>query len=320
MKPVLFVGNRPLDRSENIRAIWDAYDGPKEYATKSHPSYIRDAEGRYSVIVADDFIPIIRNKETVKVVMVTHGMFGDKTYGLMQPHAYHNVASAAQLDYVVTSSTKTVGLAAEQCGVDESKVLPLGLPRSDAYIGKRKGDGGTEYACSTMYLYVPTFRFPMPDIDWNTLDQLLEDGETLVVKRHQVTKESLLGRQTYEHIVEVDPHLPTTPYLIDCDVVITDYSSVMFDGYVLGKPSVLFCPDWYTYLRDRGMAYDYPSEYGSRWLGHSDLRALVDLMREARANGMGQADRECLEWVANRVDGHSTERVIRLVKELACES
>ena len=320
MKPVLFVGNRPLDRSENIRAIWDAYDGEKDYATKSHPSYIRNAEGVYSVIVADDFLPIIQGKNDVKTVMVTHGMFGDKTYGLQQPHPYHTRASAEQLDCVITSSTKTVGLAAEQCGVDESRVLPLGLPRTDAYIGKRKGEGGTGYGSEEMYLYVPTFRFPMPDIDWNAIDQLLDDCETLVVKRHQVTKEPLLGRQTYERIVEVDPHLPTTPYLIDCDVVVTDYSSVMFDGYVLGKPSVLFCPDWHTYLRERGMAYDYPTEYSSRWLGHRDYRALVDLMRDAREKGMGRADRECLDWVADKVDGHSTERVIALVKELSCGS
>lgn len=318
--PVLFVGNRPLERSENIKAIWDAYDGRKVYATKANPSEVRTAEGRYSCIVADDFITYIDGKDTVKTIMVTHGMFGDKTYGLQQPHPYHTRRSAEQLDYVITSSKHTRQLAAEQCGVDISKVLALGLPRADAYHGKCKGDGGTEYASRTMYLYVPTFRSPMPNTDWDELDGQLNADETLLVKRHPVTKQPLLRGKTYKHIVEIDAYATTTPYLIDCDVVISDYSSTTFDGYVLGKPSVLYCPDWYSYLNERGMAYDYPTEYGSRWLGHHDMRALVDLIRDAKEKGMGQADRDCLNWVASAVDGRSTERVIALIKEVACGS
>ena len=318
--PVLFVGNRPLERSENLRTIWDAYDGAKVYATKANPTEVREAEGRYSCIVADDFVTLINDKRTVKTIMVAHGMFGGKTYGLQQPHPYHTRASAAQLDYVITSSEHTRQLASEQCGVDISKVLALGLPRADAYHGKRKGDGGTGWASRTMYLYAPTFRSPMPVLDWDELDDLLHAGETLAVKRHPVTKQQLLRGKRYKRIVEIDAYAPTTPYLIDCDVVVTDYSSTIFDGYVLGKPSVLYCPDWYSYLNERGMDYDYPTEYGSRWLGHHDMRSLVDLIRDAGEKGMGQADRDCLNWVAGAVDGNSTQRVIELIKEVACAS
>ena len=30
-KLTLFSSDRPLDRAENLKAVWDAYDGPKEF-------------------------------------------------------------------------------------------------------------------------------------------------------------------------------------------------------------------------------------------------------------------------------------------------
>ena len=47
--------------------------------------------------------------------------------------------------------------------------------------------------------------------------------------------------------------VPSAPYIIDCDALATDYSTIMFDGYLLGKPCALYCPDRDEYLRDRGM-------------------------------------------------------------------
>ena len=37
-KPVLFVSFRPLERAENIRAIYEAYDGEKVHILQSDPT------------------------------------------------------------------------------------------------------------------------------------------------------------------------------------------------------------------------------------------------------------------------------------------
>ena len=195
------------------------------------------------------------------------------------------------------------------------------MPRTDAYLGKRKGDGGTVLAgYRRAYLYAPTFRAwynakPRP-IDWGYLDSLLDDDELLAVKRHMVAPGPMVGGE-HGHIVEVGNGEPSTPYLVDCDVLLTDFSSILFDGYVLGKPSVLTCDEVDDYLRTRGMYMDYPREYGSRCsLISDDPAGTLDEARAAYESGMLEAERACREKTAGACDGHSTERVIELVRSL----
>ena len=44
------------------------------------------------------------------------------------------------------------------------------------------------------------------------------------------------------------------------DVLITDYSSAMFDYAVLDRPIVLFTPDWEAYRLARGVYFDVTAE------------------------------------------------------------
>ena len=94
----------------------------------------------------------------------------------------------------------------------------------------------------------------------------------------------------------------------------TDYSSIVFDGYVAGKPSVLFCPDKDEYLRSRGMYHDYPSFYSPR--SCSDEREFVRLLREAAGEGMTDAELRCRDAVGGACDGRSTERILAKLDEL----
>jgi CDP-ribitol ribitolphosphotransferase len=198
-------------------------------------------------------------------------------------------------------------------GVREDQVLPYGMPRTDCYAGKKKGDGGTFLAGKRAYLYAPTYRSaedgPLPELDLEWLDGELSDGEMIVVKAHTMTGKILKG--SFRHIVEIDPEEPTAPYLYDCDVVITDFSSIMFDAYLLGKPVVLF-EKRKGYLKTRGMYFDYPGGYSSRYC--TDEHDLPDALRDA--TDLGRVERECIRKVAGACDGHSSRRVCELIRSL----
>lgn len=306
---VLFTSERSLKRAENIRAVYDAYDGPKEFIQVDpyNPSPELTAS-RFELRVTDELV----RSTPGKVIMIGHGLSGGKYYGLDQPHPYFRRCCSQLLTYVVATSEAMIDMTAKQCGVDVSRVLPLGMPRTDAYFGKRKGDGGTLLAKKRAYLYAPTFRNgnepPMPRIDWDKIDNALTDDELLVVKPHMITKHILEGH--YDHIIEVSSDVPSTPYLIDCDVLITDYSSIMLDAHILRKPVILFEKEK-GFVEARGMYLDYPGGYASRYATtEDDLIAMMQV-----AEGQGQEDLKCLELTAGSCDGHSTERVIELIKE-----
>ena len=315
---VLFNSTRPLGRCENITAVFEAFDGYKVF---QRGGYIDVSGYEENVIVTDEFVKAKRPEQ--KIVMIAHGLTGGKLYGRDQPRGIfvQDPDSCSLVDYYVTSSEYGRKFAASASGIPIERCLPLGMPRTDAYFGKHKGDGRTFLAdYERAYLYVPTFRAhydePATLIDWCAINDMLEDDEIMVVKRHMIVRSQLVNYQL-EHVVEVDPVDPSTRYLLDCDVIATDFSSILFDGYVCGKPSVLTATAKDGYLQSRGMYMDYPSEYGSRSVipgGHE--RRFVQYLRSAYKTGMRKAERECLEKTAGACDGKSTARVVELVRGL----
>ena len=316
MGRVLFVSEHSLERAENLRAVWDAYDGPKDY--KRGIWHMRTApQDGYAAVVCDSLPEFMPAKRNCKSVVIGHGITGDKHYALDEKRGGIDKRAFAQIDASVNASTQTVDIMARQFGIDREKVKPLGMPRTDAYFADRAKQDGR------MYFYAPTFRGPndgrrLPLIDWARVDKLLRDDERMVVKRHYFQRETLLDGE-YEHITEADPQKASTPYLLDCDVLLTDYSSIVFDAYVAGKPTVLTVDDMNEYMATRGMYFAYPEQYGSRWLQATGAeRLLVDELRAAADEGMTDMERELVGYVADMCDGRSSERVCDLIRSLAC--
>lgn len=316
MSEVLFNSARPLGRCENITAVYDAYDGPKRFEQIGYGDVSWLPQ---KVVVTDEFVTCKRPNQIV--VMIAHGLTGGKLYGVDQPRGQFTPDRCGLVDYYVTSSEVGRKLAASASGIPIERCVLLGMPRTDAYFGKAKGDGGTLLAkFNRAYLYAPTFRAsydePTPRIDWAKLDAMMDDDEVLVVKPH-IHQKPLVGDVEYAHVVEASKMEASTPYLIDCDVLATDFSSILFDGYVLGKPSVLTADMFDPYLESRGMYWKYPGEYGSRFIAVEGNEAkFLALLRAACETGMRGAERGCLERTASACDGHSTERVIELVESL----
>lgn len=322
---VLFNSARSLGRCENITATWNAYEGDKRFVggAKGLGGFIDVSGFEEEVVVTDEFIRAKRPSQ--KVVMIAHGLTGGKLYGNDQPKGiFDRVPGCTSLvDYYIVSSEHGRAFAASAAGIPEERCLPLGMPRTDAYFGKRKGDGGTPLASKTAYVYAPTFRSsydePAEPLDFRAIDSMLEDGELLLVKRHMNTRDRLASGRL-RHVMEVEPVEPLTPYLLDCDVLATDFSSCMFDAYVLGKPVVLTAAKSDPYLTTRGMYMKYPDEYSSRWVRASgNEEKFVRHLRAAAETGMRRAEEKCREKVASACDGHSAERVADLLERLVAE-
>lgn len=319
-KPVLFVSFRPLDRAENLRAIYEAYDGEKEHTLSSDP-YYRDkvTSGKYDVMVTDDFPSVTPGK----CIMIWHGIQGGKTIGFNQPgHPYFSEETSRMITYVISAGTGMIPIWSRCTGIAYSHILPLGMPRTDEYIHYKH-----EPSDKKTYLYVPTFRDrndpPLPPIDWALIDNKLTDDEVFIIKPHpwqfdtgidQVTNG--IGNGMCKHIVVLSPASATTPYLYDADVVITDYSSIMFDAYLLNKPVVLFDkdPQW-NYAMDRGMYLDYPYDYGS-YCAHEEDYMLTLARYRTKHPFLTEVEKRCRDLVADMCDGHACERLTQLIHNI----
>ena len=317
---VLFNSGRPLYRCENLTAVWDAYDGDKIFLKGGYANLINYNDYDYDIIVTDEFI---RSKAPhQKVIMIGHGLNGGKLYGIDQPHGQFSPECCQLTDYYIASSEYGRQFAASAAGIDIENCPALGMPRTDAYFGKCKGDSNTILSrYKRAYLYLPTFRAkydePTPYIDYEFLNSLLEEDEIFVVKQHMLNKKKILSK-TLTNIYEIGNDEPTTRYLIDCDVIVTDFSSAIFDAYVLNKPSVLVADANDKYLVSRGMYMNYPYDYSSRAISvKGNEEKFVELLRDAYNKGMTDIEYECCRKTSDACDGHSTERVVQLIKKLS---
>jgi len=313
-KPVLFATGlgRPLERAENIATLYRSYHGEKVFMCSNDWNFRSEVNsGKYDLLVIDVF-PFV---SPGKSIMVWHAIQGGKYIGLDEANTYYRPEYAKYADAIITAGHGAIDMFHRCTHVSMEKMLNLGMPRTDKYIGKQKGDGHTILSGKRAYLYAPTFRArgepPLPDIDWQYINDRLSDDEVFAVKAHPYTWQ--MDVPDLSHVVKISGAESSSPYLYDADVVITDYSSIMFDAYLLGKPVVLFEKNP-GYIIARGMYLNYPDQYSS-WYTQTE-RDLLTCARIAYDTGLGPIEKRCMKIVADACDGHSCERICQLIDSM----
>ena len=314
-KPILFVTGlgRELQRAENMNALYEAYPGEKIFMHIRDRKFISElVPGKHDVMVIDVFPTI----HPCKTFLMWHAIQGGKYIGLDEQNngvsRYYMPGQATFIDGIIAAGSGGRKMMSQCTGVPIDRVYDLGMPRTDRYFRKKKGDGHTALAGKRAYLYVPTFRHwyetDLPYIDWKWLDDQLTDDEIFAVKSHPYGKgHNLKG---YKHIIEIPQMEPSVNYLFDCDVVITDYSSIMFDGYLLKKPCVLFEKNP-GYCKTRGMYLEYPKQYSSRYARNEEQ--LLEQIRSAKR--LTKIEKRCMFYTADACDGHSCEKITKFLIE-----
>lgn len=324
--------------TENIKCVYDAYNGEKVYFAKMLPHSVGQvAKAKWllltsKVIVTDDYLKYLRMVHLRKgqsVVQIWHACGAFKRFGLDAPSKLskeEEIATHAQYTDVCVSSESVRRFYAEAFGVDMDVVKAIGTPRTDMLLDKRIQQEEKERIYSKhpvlknkkVYLYLPTFRendgtvseFD-PKIDWVKLNDELGEDEIFVVSRHPVMKNAFFGGEYFSRVRDLTAE-PTSEILSIADVVITDYSSIIFDASLLGVSLVFYCPDYETY--ERSFYLDYENELPGEIVKKQD--DLLSAVRSSLKNEKHHLEvQKFCEKEMSACDGHSTERVIELINK-----
>ncbi len=156
------------------------------------------------------------------------------------------------------------------------EILEGGIPRSDIFFDKKQHkvieDKVREYysipSDNKIVLYAPTFRrdhsISPYRIGWDTiipeLKKVFDNHEvTVLVRLHPnlIGKVDTTSLISYANVIDATRYHDMQELLCITDMLITDYSSSMFDMAMLGKPCLLYATDINKY--DRGYYFRFDS-------------------------------------------------------------
>ena len=218
---------------------------------------------------------------------------------------------------------------AEAFGIDVDKVQACGVPRTDIffdaeYVGKKQEELHNLYPVMNgkkVILFAPTYRgdnlnvagYDFDMLDPDMLYNELHDEYVFAFKWHPAAYQNLKKRGTdvyhmSEHpdfFIDLSEYRDINDLLLTTDVLVTDYSSVIFDYIFMEKPIVFYTYDYKLYGKGgRDWYYDF-SEYTYGRVTEN----ITDLISAIKAEDMCEEKREKFRTkFMSACDGHSSEK------------
>ena len=241
------------------------------------------ARSRY-VFTDNAFLPLayLKLRKGTVLVQLWHGTGTIKKFG---QHVNEGELKALEarcgrnISYVTVSSAATRDIYAECFAVPADRVLVNGLPRTDAlfdaqYISDSRAVFEKRYPKvrgRRLILYAPTFRDDPTSED----DQLIKIRELagaiigasdpdicLALRLHPSLSDSLKASfadlAATDSIIDVSSYPCVNTLLCSTDILITDYSSIIFEYSLLRRPMLFYAYDLEHFTAsDRGFYRDY---------------------------------------------------------------
>jgi CDP-glycerol glycerophosphotransferase len=230
---------------------------------------------------------------------------------------------ADRWDYSVTANAFTTRMweTAYPC---RYVTLETGYPRNDRLARATPQEAARVRAAlgippgARVVLYAPTHREHLPSyrppFDAVRLLEAAGPDAVLLLRDHYFADRSGPGPAgVAARVRDVSGHPGVEDLYLAADVLVTDYSSAMFDYAILDRPIVVYAPDWEAYRLVRGVYLDLLAEPpGATARTFADL---LDAFRFGAVDGDAatKARAEFRARFCALEDGRAAERVVRRV-------
>ena len=289
-----------------------------------------------SVVMVDDFFQLlnyVEKRPQVRLIQLWHACGAFKTFGFSRIEKpggpKQNSMNHRQYDYSIVSSQEIAKFYAEGFGVPQSHIAATGIPRTDifmdaAYADRVRRSLYEKYPAlegKKIVLFAPTFRGNGQKTAYYPLhrfhpEKIVEEsgGEyAVILKLHPFCRERFEIPEEYrDSIFDFSEESELNDLLFITDLLITDYSSAVFEASLLNIPMLLYAFDLREYISQRDFYYEYESFVPGK------IAFTESQMLRAIRNGDFQTEKIepfCRRFFDER-DGHSTQRVANLVRSL----
>lgn len=232
------------------------------------------------IILVDDYFPLL-NKVTLrddqKLIQVWHAGSGFKSVGYSRFGSYGSprlTDTHRKYTFAICGSTHLVSVYAEVFGIPENAVIPTGLPRIDSFLDPIRSEhvkadfvkSYPELVGKTKILFAPTFRgegartafYDYSRLDFDRIYEMCGDEYVFLMRMHHFIPGAPPIPEEYADRIFDFSHFPDGNDLLhSTDILITDYSSILYEFSLLDRPMLFYAYDKDLYSATRGFHRDY---------------------------------------------------------------
>ncbi len=207
-------------------------------------------------------------------------------------------------------------------GVSEDKIYPIGLPRTDLlldshFLEDKRGQFLDQYPQvrrKRCILYAPTFRdsevdSPKIHLDLQRMSDQMGSEDVLLIRLHpHVAQKIFWEEDRWDNIINVSEYPGVTTLLAVADVLITDYSSIVFEYCLRNKPMIFYAYDLERFEKEgRSFYRDYRSFVPGNVVRSTE--EVLECLQMAGENKSATFTKQMFD----KLDGNATLRLLELI-------
>ena len=185
---------------------------------------------------------------------------------------YYKIRSkhdSRMMDLLMTNSTFSTEYF-RKCFWYDGPIAEVGSARNDMLIDNKgqfqnKVKPFFHLNNQKILLYAPTFRqnetldiYKLPFLQiLHALNKRFGGTWVTLVRLHPILESKAKDLEYSDTIINASSYDDFQELLAESDVLITDYSSGLFDFIVSGKPAFFYAPDLEAYIKERNLVFDY---------------------------------------------------------------
>lgn len=281
-------------------------------------------------IIIDDYFPLVytfKIRKDTKLIQVWHACGAFKKVGYsrkMNELSRYSLTHKNYTDAIVSSEDIRKNYS-EAFGIDIRKVHSLGVPRTDMFFDETSKEKIRKKLFEKMeilkgkraILFAPTFRgnnvndayYPEEFINIEAIYKNLKANEIFVIKMHPFIKNKIKIEEKFKNkIIDItDEYREINDLLLVTDLLITDYSSVIFEYSFLNKPLIFYTPDYEDYKEKRDFYYIF-----DEYIYGKQITEFDELLKNLNYNKIEDKNLEKFkEKFLSACDGNSTQRILK---------
>jgi len=281
------------------------------------------------IVLIDDYFDLLAHLDidpATRIIQLWHAGSGFKSVGYSRFGRYLSLDldnAHRKYTYAIAGSSYLSHVYAEVFGIEEDSVIPTGLPRIDRFLDQGRADSvvdgffddNPQFRGKRIVLFAPTFRgrgirdayYDYAMLDMDALYEACGDDTVVLFRKHHFIPEPVpIKPEHRDRFFDFSTFPDANDLLLITDVLITDYSSIIYEFSLLDRPMLFFAYDRVVYEVTRGFHRDYKETAPGKVCETS--AELIDALRNEDYE-MERLERFRAENF-DVIDGHASDRVI----------